>query len=140
MNIAKILIVDDEKENRENIREYLANRIVCEIADADNGYKAIEKLELKEYDILISDITMPGISGQEVLERAKELYASIAIIVVTKWDSSEMANKLIDLEVEYMPKPISLKVLKEKVALILESKGKLSLRKESTDTLDFEQQ
>ena len=63
MEKAKILIVDDEKETRHTLHDYLSNRIECEIVEAENGYEAIQNIKNAAFDLILLDIKMPGISG-----------------------------------------------------------------------------
>ena len=124
MAAAKILLVDDEEEIRRTLNEYLSNRIECEIIEAENGYAAVEKLRANDVDLIILDIKMPGISGTEVIQKAKSMPKEIPIIVITKWDSSQVSKQVMDSGAEYIPKPFSLKIVRAKVEEKLKSIGK----------------
>ena len=115
MERAKILIVDDEKETRHTSNDYISNRIECDIAEAENGYEAIEKIKNDVFDLILLDIKMPGISGIEVIKEAKSIFDKTSIIVLTKWDSSKLASQVKESGADYIPKPFSLKVVCEKV-------------------------
>jgi DNA-binding response OmpR family regulator len=120
----KILIVDDEKDTRVTLTEYLANRIKCEIVEAADGYAALEKLKSNAVDLILLDITMPGISGTEVIKEAKVIAKDVSIIVLTKWDSTDVAKQTKELGADYIPKPFSLKVVRLKVEEKLKAIGK----------------
>mgnify|MGYP001594803625 CR=1 FL=1 len=124
METPSILIVDDEEHVRKNLHEYLSHRIECIIIEAANGYEAIEQLKKCSIDLILLDITMPGISGTEVIKEAKALFKNIAIIVITKWDSAEISNQIKEAGAEYIPKPFSLKVVKTRVEEKLKAIGK----------------
>ena len=115
MDIPKILIVDDEKETRDVLADYLSARIECRIFKAENGYEALERIQDNLIDLVLLDINMPGISGAEVIKEAKTKLKDIGIIVITKWDSSEVASRVRELGAEYIPKPLSLKMVRLKV-------------------------
>ena len=121
---AKILVVDDEAEIRKTLVDHLSGRIECEIIEACNGYEAIERLEKNDIDLVLLDIKMPGISGTEVIQKIKTLPKEIPMIVITKWDSSEVSQKVIDSGAEYIPKPFSLKIVRAKVEEKLKAIGK----------------
>ena len=130
MDIPKILIVDDEKDTRQTLNDYLSNRIECEVIEAADGYKAIEHLKNKSIDLILLDIKMPGISGTEVIKEVKAASKDIAVIVITKWDSAEVASQVKELGADYIPKPLSLKIVRSKVEEKLKALGKLSQKSE----------
>ena len=66
----KILVADDEK----NIRLFLKNELSgngMEVHEADSGHAALDLLKDDEYDILLLDLNMPGVSGIDVLKKIK---------------------------------------------------------------------
>jgi sigma-B regulation protein RsbU (phosphoserine phosphatase) len=126
IEIPKILIVDDEKDTRDALNDYLSNRIECQIIEAENGYEALKQLQNDSIDLILLDINMPGISGAEVIKEAKAKAQDISIIVITKWDSFEVASKVKELGADYIPKPLSLKVLRLKVEEKLKTINKLT--------------
>lgn len=128
MIMPKILIVDDEADTRKTLNDYLSHRIECEIIEAPNGYEAIEKLKENKIDLILTDIKMPGISGTEVIQKAQEISKDIAIIVITKWDGSEVSKQMKQSGADYIPKPFSLKVVRAKVEEKLKAMGKFSAK------------
>ena len=128
MAAAKILVVDDEEEIRRTLHEHLSSRIECEIIEAANGYEALEQLGNNDVDLIILDIKMPGISGMEVIQKAKTMPKEIPIIVITKWDSSQVSKQIMDSGADYIPKPFSLKIVRAKVEEKLKSIGKFSAK------------
>lgn len=128
MTMARILIVDDEAQTRQTLWEYFTARIECQILQAANGYEALAILEQGNIDVVLTDIKMPGISGREVIEKAKAISPDIAVIVLTKWDSSELSAMMHRFGIEYIPKPFSLKVVYAKVQQRLTALGKFSAK------------
>ncbi len=126
--LPKILIVDDEMETRQTLRDYLSRRVECEILEASSGYEAIEKLKKETIDLLLTDMKMPGIRGTEVMEQARAISEDMPIIVLTKWDSAQMSQQMKDFGAEYIPKPFSLKIVKSKVEEKLKSIGKFFIK------------
>ncbi|RKY88398.1 hypothetical protein DRQ09_02905, partial [candidate division KSB1 bacterium] len=101
----KILIVDDE----ENVRDILGEILLAEgfkTDQAKNGSEAIKMLEKKKYDLVITDLMMPEKDGIEVLERAKNLYQDIVVLVLTGHGTLESAIKSLQLGAnDYITKP-----------------------------------
>jgi DNA-binding NtrC family response regulator len=77
-----LLIVDDERALREAIAERLADHGFL-VEQADNGERALERLSDFAFDILITDLRLPGIDGRQVLDAALERYPEIIAIVIT---------------------------------------------------------
>jgi DNA-binding response OmpR family regulator len=126
MQRPRILIVDDEEDTRNTLNSYLSNRIECDITEAADGYHAIQKLKDNNFDLILLDIKMPGISGTDVIKEAKKLTPNISIIVITKWDSSELSSQVKQEGADYIPKPFSLKIVRDKVEEKLKAIGKFS--------------
>jgi two-component system, NtrC family, response regulator PilR len=79
---AHLLFVDDEPALRELMAERLAER-GFEVAQAESGERAIDLLQEFAFDIVITDLRMPGIDGTRVIEAALERYPTIVGIVIT---------------------------------------------------------
>ncbi len=88
-----ILIVDDEKEILESLEEILVLNGFVNIDTAVNGDEAIEKIKQKNYDIVITDISMPGKDGFEVVEFVVQNCSSTVAIVMTGYINTDTAIK-----------------------------------------------
>jgi DNA-binding NtrC family response regulator len=77
-----LLIVDDETALREAVAERLSDHGFA-VEQADNGEDAIRRLAEFAYDVLITDLRLPGVDGRQVLEAAIERYPEIVAIVIT---------------------------------------------------------
>src|SRR5579871_1620806 len=77
-----ILLVEDETPLREAIAEQLTDR-GYHIEQADSGEAALTRLAEFAFDVIITDLRLPGISGSDVLEAAVDRYPDIVAIVVT---------------------------------------------------------
>ncbi len=94
--LIRILVVDDEKVIRDGCRRVLADNdydVIC----AENGEIAMSILAKEKVDIILLDLKMPVMSGEEVLEETYELYPDIPIIIIT-------GHGTIDTAVECMKK------------------------------------
>jgi two-component system response regulator PilR (NtrC family) len=91
------------------------------VAVAENGTAAIALLQKQSFDMLISDIRMPDISGVEVLRTAKSLNPNIIGIMVTAYGSKESIQEVLRLQAaDYLDKPFNVEELKFRVRKELE--------------------
>jgi len=84
-----VLIVDDEKPTREGLRAALEDRY--DVYIAEDGESAIRLLEEDPFDVLLTDLRMPGVGGLDLIKRAKSLSKSPICILMTAYGSEEMA-------------------------------------------------
>ncbi len=77
-----VLLIEDNSSLAQLISMFLSSEDV-ENDTAPDGFEGLQLLSEKEYDVLITDIRMPGISGHEVLAKASELYPNMPVIIIT---------------------------------------------------------
>lgn len=87
-NKAKILIVDDEEEIRNSLSRHFEFD-GYEIETASNGVKALEILEKKRVEVVITDIMMPEMNGVELLKQIRNDYPMTHAIVITGYVTME---------------------------------------------------
>jgi two-component system response regulator AtoC len=111
MSIEKVLIVDDETIMRNFLAEALKRKGI-EVTPVENGEKAIKALQEQSFDLVITDLKMPGISGMDVLRKIKELSPKTLVIVISAFGSIENAVEAMQLGAfNYLIKPFSLECL-----------------------------
>src|SRR2546427_4059780 len=79
---ARILVVDDNVTMRESLRDTLGaetQRVVC----VENAIQGIAELEKQEFDVVLADLSLPRVSGLELLDRVKKSWPSTEVIVIT---------------------------------------------------------
>ena len=105
----KLLLVDDEPAVRKMLKMFLERRGLP-VIDAASGEEALELLtsEKSSLKLLITDVTMPGMSGRELAEHAFRLNSSLPILFISGYSDS-----ILELPegVQCMPKPIDFKLL-----------------------------
>jgi two-component system response regulator PilR (NtrC family) len=117
----RILIVDDEPSMREMLRIVL-RRDGYDVQLADSGREAIDQLRQNNFDLLLSDIKMPDVSGVEVLRAAKEINRDVVAFMMTAYASTSTAVEAMRLgAVDYFTKPFSMDELRLKIRQHLES-------------------
>jgi len=84
-----VLIVDDEKPTREGLRAALDDRY--DVYIAEDGESAVRLIEENGFDVLLTDLRMPGLGGLDLIKRAKSLDKPPICILMTAYGSEEMA-------------------------------------------------
>ncbi|PIV21289.1 MAG: Fis family transcriptional regulator, partial [Deltaproteobacteria bacterium CG03_land_8_20_14_0_80_45_14] len=141
MSFPKILVVDDEMIVCESCKRILEEE-GYEIETALSGKEAFEKMKVSPFDIVITDLKMPGIDGMEVLRTFRKEYPDSIIIMITGFSTVETAVEAMKLGAfDYIPKPftpdevtIVVKKAIEKKSLMLEN---IYLRQELQEKYGF---
>ncbi len=101
----RVLVVDDEA----SIRDLLSKTLALAEYDVDlapDGRTALERLRLIPYDLLITDLKMPGVDGLAVIREARRLKADIPVIIITGFSTEASAIEAVNLGVSgYLTKP-----------------------------------
>ena len=106
---ARLLVVDDNPENRDLLVRRLAAR-GYEVEKASDGFEALRKVREKEYDLVVLDVMMPGLSGLDVLRSIREKWsvAELPVVMATaRGGSDEMVEALALGANDYVVKPFS---------------------------------
>ncbi len=118
----KILIVDDEKSMNEVLKILLETE-GYEVTSAYNGEEGIDALRSDIFDLVITDIKMPGVSGFEVLKKAKELSPDTIVIMITAFGTTEDAIEAMKLGAyDYIHKPFKNDEIKIVISKALEKR------------------
>jgi len=119
---ARLLVVDDERSMRE-LLSIVLRREGYDVTLAENGRRAIELLERGRFDLLVSDIKMPDMTGVDVLRAAKRIDSDILGIMITAFASADTAIEAMRLGAhDYLSKPFDVDELKMKVRNALEQR------------------
>lgn len=119
----KILIVDDFSTMRRIIKNLLRDLGFNNTAEADDGCTALPMLKSGQYDLLITDWNMPGMTGIDLLKavRAEPTLASLPVMMVTAESKREQIIEAAQAGVNgYIIKPFTAQTLKEKLDKIFE--------------------
>lgn len=112
----RILIVEDEVGVR-NIAVSLLRSRGYEVDEAMDGEEALDILNEKpgEFDLVISDVVMPGMDGPTLIKQAKDKLGNARVIFMSGYAEQELAKQLDDRAVSFLPKPFSVRQLSELV-------------------------
>lgn len=104
----RILVVDDEQA----VRDLLVKTLTMadyEVDTADDGASALDRLRSSDYDLLITDLKMPGMDGLSVIRQARQQSMALPIIIITGYSTEASAIEAINLGVSgYLTKPFRL--------------------------------
>ncbi len=123
----KILVVDDYLPTRRLIGDALSQSSNYEVNEAENGEEALQLFNKGNYDLVISDIMMPGMSGMDLLNRIREKNLFAAVIMITGNPTVDLTVSAIKKgAVDFLTKPFNIDDLLYKVDIHLRGKSLLS--------------
>jgi CheY-like chemotaxis protein len=106
-----ILVVDDEPDIRENLRDILTD-LGYSVDTAPDGLSALALVRDKHYDVALLDLRMPGMDGLELYRRIKELRADTVAMIVTAYATDETAQAALEAGAwKIVSKPVDLSFL-----------------------------
>jgi PAS domain S-box-containing protein len=103
----KILVIDDEKRIRDGCSKILL-REDCLVDVAEDGDTGLRMIEEKHYDIILTDLMMPGIGGMEIVARVREQHLDSVVIVITGFATLEHSIEAMKKGAfDFIPKPFT---------------------------------
>lgn len=115
-----ILVVDDDIASRDLITEALLERGYHNTLESKSGMDAMETLKRHRFDLVISDLKMPGMNGLDLLNQIKKLESPPPVIIVTAYPTTDVAVSAIkEGAVDFLAKPFRIEDLLFKVNLCL---------------------
>src|SRR5579863_5846198 len=104
----RILVADDESSSRSGLQTLLRQE-GFDVTVAEDGYKALARLEEIAPDVLLTDLKMPGLDGIELLRKARALYPDLIVILMTAFAGVETAVQAMREGAEdYLTKPLQI--------------------------------
>ncbi len=104
--MATLLIVDDDNNIRETLSDLLSESYECHTAD--RAEQALAYLEFQNYDVVLTDIAMPGLTGEEVLKRIQVQHPETPVVVISGADEGAAKQLLALGAFAYISKPFKL--------------------------------
>ena len=102
-----VLVVDDDDHMRIALKESLS-KIGYTVSLADNGLKAVEEIDRNMFDLVITDVKMPHLSGIDLLQRVKDKRPFLPVILITAYGTVQDAVKVIkEGAFDYIQKPFN---------------------------------
>ena len=131
--IAHVLVVDDDDGIRSLVKKYL-NENMFLVTTAENAEKALEKIKIIKFDLIVLDIMMPGKSGLEFIKENKKTLETPVILLTAKGQSNERIEGLEIGADDYLPKPFEPKELILRIKNILNK----TIKKDLKRVMEFE--
>ncbi len=130
----RVLLVDDDETIRDTLYELLSEYYVCQTAET--AEKAFARLEADEYDVVLTDISMPGLSGLELLGHVRQKFPDTPVIIISGIGDQEHAQGLIRLGAfDFLLKPFSLDVVEKSVRMAVEFRKRQAEENEASENL-----
>ena len=115
----KILIIEDEPELRKSMKQYLHQEGYV-IESAADYAKALEKIEVYDYDCILVDITLPLGNGLDIVKQLKKNHSKAGIIIISAKNSSDDKITGLDLGADdYLAKPFNLAELNSRIKALI---------------------
>jgi len=112
----RILFVDDEVFVLDGLRRMLRRmRSKWEMDFVDSGEKALELMEQQEYDVIVSDMRMPNLSGADLLNQVKEKYPHTIRFILSGYSDKDLILKSLESTHQYLSKPCDPETLKTRI-------------------------
>lgn len=132
---AHVLVVDDEGAIRYSVSKTL-QRVGYTVNEASTGEEALEVMKKERFDVVLTDIRMPGLTGVELLKRIKEVSPDAIVILMTGYASLGTAVEALRLGAhDYLIKPSSSQDIRQSVARGVERSRNLKRRRALLDAL-----
>lgn len=113
----KILFVDDEPRVLEGLKRMLhPMRREWEMAFATSGQQALEILDARPFDVIITDMRMPGMDGHQLLEKVKQEHPEVVRIILSGYSDQELILRSVQSAHQYLAKPCEAKAIQSTVA------------------------
>jgi two-component system response regulator PilR (NtrC family) len=130
--MSRILVVDDDVTIRDTLYELLSEDYLCQTAET--AEQAFARLEVDAYDVVLTDISMPGLSGLELLGQVRQRFPDIPVIIISGISDQEHAQGLIKLGAfDFLLKPFKLEVVEKSVKRAIEFRKHLLENSSATE-------
>ncbi|MCA1634768.1 MAG: response regulator [Acidobacteria bacterium] len=120
--MSSVLIVEDDATLREFLFELFSGEYSC--SAADSAEEALSRLNSEHFDVVITDVSMSGMSGLELLGNIRQRWPEISVIIISGIRDKEYAEGLVRMGAfDYLVKPFELVDVYQSVARALEQQG-----------------
>jgi DNA-binding response OmpR family regulator len=130
--VQKILVVDDDEDIRKLLKEVL-HSIGYDCLEAADGTQALSLTETESPNLLILDISMPGISGFQVLRQLRKTSEIPVIMLSARTDTADKVESLQLGADDYVTKPFKMAEMTARVEAVLRRKGTVNHASEKVD-------
>ena len=117
----RLLIIDDEETLTFSLyQSFILSDDDYEVLTANSGEEALDKIRVKPFDLIVTDIFMPGLSGFDVMKIVRRDFPATKVVVMTAYGTDEYQDQAMELGAKfYLTKPFEIKEFKRIVMEIL---------------------
>lgn len=121
-DLKRLLIVDDEETLTFTLYQvFIKASFDCEVVTASSGEEAVKKIEEGAFDLVITDIAMPGMNGLDLLSFVKTKYPQTRVIIITAYGTDEREELAYRIGADkYLEKPFDIPQLRDIVFKMIE--------------------
>jgi len=131
--LATLLIVDDDNLIRDTLHELLSTSHECHTAD--RAEQALAYLDIETYDAVLTDISMPGLSGRQLLSYIQAKHSATPVIVISGMSEGDEAREIIEAGAfEYFAKPFKLEEIEAAVDRAISRHQELTAQNQTSDS------
>ncbi|PLX60618.1 response regulator [Sedimenticola selenatireducens] len=121
---SRILFVDDERHLLDGLKRSLrSQRNVWEVSFADSGEEAVRLTEEQHFDVVVTDMRMPGMNGAELLARLSENYPDMIRLILSGHSDEALILKAVPYAHQFLAKPCDAEVIKHVITRSLKLKS-----------------
>ena len=114
-----VLIVEDELALRESF-QFLLQNLFAEVDTAEDGQEALNKMDERDYDIILTDLSMPRMSGLRLVDTIRKKSQSQIVVAISAHDDEEFSEALAPYNVKLLTKPLEMDELFETLVPLCE--------------------
>jgi DNA-binding NtrC family response regulator len=126
----KILVVDDDSRSLKNVAYFLCTE-GYEVDEASNGNEAAQLLDEDGFDLVLSDVIMPGCNGLQLLEHTRSVAPHVPVLLMSAFPNMEVDQIIERGAADFIAKPLEFDELLSKVKRALEQKSAGCLKSQS---------
>ncbi|HEV2828537.1 MAG TPA: response regulator [Pyrinomonadaceae bacterium] len=131
--MATLLIVDDDNLIRDTLHELLSTSHECHTAD--RAEQALAYLDIETYDAVLTDISMPGLSGRQLLNYIQAKHSATPVIVISGMSEGNEGREIIEAGAfEYFAKPFKLEEIEAAVDRAISRHQELTAQNQTSDS------
>ncbi len=128
MEKKRMLVIEDDEEMRSLLKDFLEEEGV-EIDSARDALEALQKLGARAFDLILTDLRLPGLSGLDIIPSIKRLRPEASIVVITAFGSEEIHRKVLERGATvYLEMPLRFQDLRVNIERIIFSKTETGRR------------
>lgn len=120
----KVLVVDDEQDVLNVLKEML-EKLGCETRGVTSGVKAIELIKKNRFDLVVTDMIMPGMSGLDIINEINRMDMKIPVLITAGVDLPEINVELPGFVTEsFIKKPFTFEDIRKKISVIISTNAR----------------